>query len=147
MLANAPADLPAEKLATWKGIHNRLASLVGISRRRAADMRVVGVRRIRQLASPSIGLADQAIAELLAGPSTPDTDTLLGDLLLNAGRVDEARESYGRAGAKAAWRVRLCDWAAGTFAAGPEMPADSPASARRYEALRRRLMGAEITIP
>jgi len=147
MLANAPSDLPPDKLATWKGIHSRLATLVGISRQRAADMQAEGIARIRRLASPSVGLADQAITELLAGPSAPDTDTLLGDLLLNAGRVHEARHAYSRAGPKAAWRVRLCDWAEGHFAAGLEMPMDLPASARRYEALRRRLMGAAITRP
>ncbi len=145
MLSNAPSDLPADKLATWKGIHDRLEALVGISRQRASDLPAKGISRIRQLASPSVGLADQAIAELVGGSRTPEAETLLGDLLLNAGRVDEARDAYSRAGAKAAWRVSLCDWAAGLFVGTLEMPANSPASARRYEALRRRLIGTETS--
>ena len=147
MLANAPSNLPESKLAAWKTLHGRLAGLVRMSRQRAEDLPADGMSRTRQLASPSIGLADQAIAELAATPRTAATNALLGDLLLNAGRVNAAREAYGRAGAKAAWRIRLCDWVQGLFVDGQDTPAHSPAQAARYEALRRRILGAKAPAP
>ncbi len=143
LIDRAPAELPADKLAAWKKMHDRLTGVVAVSRQRARQIPETDISPIRQLASPSIGLADKAIAELSALPTTPARDILLGDMLLNAGRVDAARQAFGRAGGpKAAWRLRLCDWVQGRFGGG-EMPADSPATANQYQPLRRRIMGID----
>jgi len=83
----------------------------------------------------------------LAGLLAVVANSLLGDLLLNAGRVDVAREAYGRAGEKAAWRIVLCDWVKGLFVGAHEMPARSPAQATRYEAMVRRILGIKAPTP
>jgi len=150
MLRNAPADLPAEKRATWRKLHDRLAELVCLSRQRAGDLPADGASRALALASPAIGLADQAIAELLAAPRSPRTTrtarekTLLGDLLLNAGQADAARAAYAAAGPDAAWRLRLCDWVQGLFVGEPDMPAKATPPAAQYEAMRSRILGPAI---
>jgi hypothetical protein len=163
MLRDAPADLPAEKLAAWRAIHDRLAELVRLSRQRAGDLPAGGagdeagrrVARAAELASLSLGLADQAIAELRAaplpppGPPTPPgpdaarEKTLLGDLLLNAGQTAAARAAYAEAGPGAQWRLRLCDWVEGLFVGPPDMPAGAPEPAARYEAMRSGILGQE----
>ena len=147
MLRDAPADMPAEKLEAWRKLHHRLAELVRLSRQRAGDPPADGASRAMALASPSIGLADQAIAELRAapptaqGPRTAREKTLLGDLLLNAGQTAAARAAYAAAGPGNLWRLRLCDWVEGLFVGAPDMPASAPAQAAQYEDLRRGILG------
>ncbi len=157
MLRDAPRDLPAEKRAAWQALHDRLAELVRASRQRTGDMPITGdgdepgraISRAMALASPAIGLADQAIAVLKAAPPSPRSQstarakTLLGDLLLNAGQADAARAAYAEAGPGAEWRLRLCDWVEGLFVGEPGMPANAPAKAAQYEAMRRKILGAE----
>jgi hypothetical protein len=150
MLRDAPADLPAEKRQAWQKLHDRLAELVRLSRQRAGDLPADSVSRALTLASPSIGLADLAIAELKAAPPAPRTareETLLGDLLLSAGQADAARAAYAKAGPDAAWRLRLCDWVQGLFVGGPDMPANAPAQAAQYEAITRGISGLEARQP
>jgi hypothetical protein len=151
MLRDAPADMPAEKRAAWQKLHDRLAELVRLSRQRAGDPPAAGAARAMALASPSLGLADQAIAELRAatptprGPRTAREKTLLGDLLLNAGQTAAARTAYAEAGPGAQWRLALCDWVEGLFVGAPAMPANAPVQAAQYEAMRSGILGNAIS--
>jgi len=154
MLRDAPADLPAEKRETWRKLLDSMAEQVRLSRQRAGDLPADGAARGMALASPSIGLADQAIAELKAAPPAPRTapttralrqQTLLGDLLLNAGQTDAARAAYAAAGPGQAWRLCLCDWVEGLFVGAPDMPAKAPPQAAQYEAMRREILGPAIS--
>ncbi len=79
-------------------------------------------KRIAALASPEMGLTDQAIKELkdLKSRGRPDAAAcmMLGDLLLRQGRVAEARDEYAIASTggdetELALRQGLCQWVEG----------------------------------
>ncbi len=107
---------PAEKLPTYRRMHEALADRLARSRRAAEALSVEApLARAAALAGAGIGLADTAIAELRAASPTPANRRLLGDMLLNAGDVPAALDAY-RQGAGAgglALRRALCDAVAG----------------------------------
>ena len=147
MLQIAPYDLPDETRQAWTRMHANLAATMAASRLRAGSLPADAAQRARLLASPSIGLADAAVATLRAvgrSERTPEINLLLGDLLLNGGDVDGARSAYTAAGPQAAWRLVLCDWVRGLFFGPGKMPDPAPAEAARYVALRREILGLGV---
>jgi tetratricopeptide (TPR) repeat protein len=146
MLDLAPRDLPPWKLQTWRRLRASLRAAATAGAARAKPLPADAVERARLLASPSVGMADEAIAALRATSAasrTPQAWLLLGDLLLNAGRPGEAREAYARAGPNATWRLVLCDWVEDPLTGG-DMPAAAPPAARAYERTRRAILGRPL---
>jgi len=97
ILKNAPADLPARQREIYRTLHSRIAGQVRLSRQRAAALRLPAPRRARALTAPDVGLIELAVAELRAAAPTAGNRLLLGDLLLNRGRPDEASQAYAEA--------------------------------------------------
>jgi hypothetical protein len=110
-----------------------LAEQVRLSRQEAESIDRAMPERARMLASPRLGLTEQAIAELRSASPTAANRAALGDLLLNSGQSEAARQAYaqpGRSGPdrNTALRNALCDWVQGRiFIAAP--PAGSPPTA------------------
>ncbi len=85
------------------------------------------LERARRLTAKGAGMIDQAAGLLKNIPTrTPETELLLGDLLLRKGRCEQARGYYRRAGAggiaasEIDLRLALCDWVKGDLLAASE---------------------------
>lgn len=106
-------------------LDNRIKTLVDQNRVEEARMNLQALplmERVKILASPRLGMTDQAIAELRAADSRDaQAEIVLGDLLLNKGLSGQARECYARATRQqsmkdqVALRLALCDWVEGNY--------------------------------
>jgi len=148
LVLRAPRDLPPDKLDAWMRLERTLRVAASDSLRRAEPLPADPVERARLLASPALGLADQAIKVLRKIPETSRTSEawlLLGDLLLSAGRVDDARAAYRQCNieAAAAWRLILCDWVEDPVTGG-DMPAGAPPAAQACERTRQAILGRRL---
>jgi hypothetical protein len=137
-------------------LRDRIAGPVGqaIIDTRAAAFRSLSPReQALQLASPRMRLFGEAIDRLTAeGRTDPGNALLLGDLLLQTGQVDRARETYASIGAShrdaeaAQVRLLLCRWATGRLVAPADLLAQLAVSrdddeARYYAALMLETIG------
>jgi len=101
--------------------------------RRANILGLQPAERAQLLASPLIGLVEEAIELIRSDPTASPADwMLLGDLYLRQGLPDEARRAYDNAeeGWQRQMRLGLCDWVEGRFARAAETlaeAADDPA--------------------
>jgi tetratricopeptide (TPR) repeat protein len=115
LLASLPVkqrvDPPLEYLKVQHHLRRQLKAFVPPASREPLE-------RVAAMTAPSAGRTEQAIELLEALPSASPAQSLrLGDLLLNRGRVEEARQTYRRLELPPArqWelkmRLALCDWA------------------------------------
>jgi len=147
MLRRLDPALPAYR--TYLALRERLAQRLAVSRSRAAAIHLPQPQRALALAGPETGLAAQAIAELRAAPPTVENRLALGELLLNAGKADAAREVYDgirlpQSAGKAAGRLLAarrawCDRVGYRFLtdkramrSGPGRPGDLRTDTERY---------------
>ncbi|MBI5723837.1 MAG: hypothetical protein HZA50_07765 [Planctomycetes bacterium] len=123
----------------YADLDNRIKVLINQNRIEQTRINLAArplLERATILASPRMGMTDQAIAELQAA-DTPDAaaNLLLGDLLLNKGLPARARECYALAAKQAPMkgpvelRLALCDWVEGNYHAAVERLAKLPGDA------------------
>ncbi|MGB2824832.1 MAG: hypothetical protein WBF17_27920, partial [Phycisphaerae bacterium] len=115
---------PADRRRDYHALHDRIARQVRHSRERARSIELPPPQRARALTAPDVGLIEQAVAELRAQPATAENRLVLGDLLLNQGRTEEARRACAEAGQLGAdpgevWLRNACCDAVGLEVAPP----------------------------
>ena len=97
LVRHLPTDAPPSRRAAHRALHAGLAEQVRLRRERVSALPTDQPARARALAGPDMGLVEQAVAELRAASKTPENLLALGDLLLNAGRAEEAEAAYSKA--------------------------------------------------
>ena len=106
---NPPHDLAALRSRIQKGLTLSKARMADAARH--ADL----MQRVDALTSPDVGLIDTAIGQLRSSPLNDEGRLRLGDLLLQKGRIVDARSAYAdvRLPVDQQWKLRmrlaLCD--------------------------------------